>query len=959
MANPIIIRELLQLNDFGIDSTQISFGEVSMESEKYIGCNHRANGSSELLIIDTEAPNKPLLLPISVESVIMHPRRKIIALKCGKTLRVIDLLNNCVVKQHKSKDVIIFWRWINEATISFIIHDGTVFHWALAGNSIPARMFVMDRKLRDNFRIIDIGCRDNNRICWKAPVNTMFSMKFDTDSPTSVHVSRKHGVVYLVTMLGFLHLFDVDSGLELYSCSISKDRIFHNADHSDGGFVAINRRGNISYVFIDEEVMSDKVSLWNEKIARKLSLRWTSLTRPNPNSIPTPTPLPPLAGSESSAHWKFVAEKLERERDDLAVRNRDLERKYRKALLMFGFIHESVRVLIVRTYGEEMWSNVLVRSGFESGKENIVNHYYKDSDTYLLIDSVSVLTKMTREQVWETYGGFLIEYTMEVGWDELVRSMSPNLKGFLDNLDSLHYFIDHVVYKANLRGPSFRCEENTDGTITLHYYTGRPGLYPIVKGVIREVARRVFEIEVSLTITGRTQRSVQMTIGERIEEHVIFQIKLDNQNNADNFIARKTPPVLESNENYLRMSSLDFATALPYHFIMDEECKLVFAGRELYNHLPRELLVVGTPMMRLFEITRPQIALDFDNICNFINAVFVLQARAGPGDSYQRNANSESSADDISHGQMMMLSSNKHIIYLCSPYVTSIPELLQYGMRLTAMPLHDATRDIILLNQQRLSDVEVNLQLEANNEQLETMARDLEKEREKTDALLKDLLPMSVAEQFLKNEDVEARQYEEASIMFSDVPNFAFIVTKCEPKQIVSMLNDLFTRFDRIIGFNENVYKVETVGDCYVTVTGVPEHIDDHAEILCHTALGMLWESREVKNPLTDEPVLVRIGIHSGPIVAGVIGGDKPKYCMYGNSLSVASSMETHSLPGRIQLSAKAHKCAARGGRFEFVSRGRIPIRGRGEMETFFLQRSFKKSIWEITKRPRGGFVTF
>ncbi|KAK6764355.1 hypothetical protein RB195_024615 [Necator americanus] len=166
------------------------------------------------------------------------------------------------------------------------------------------------------------------------------------------------------------------------------------------------------------------------------------------------------------------------------------------------------------------------RAGFESGKENIVNHYYSDSDTYVLVDAVSVIAKMTREQVWEMYGGFLIEYSMEIGWDDLIRSMSPNLKGFLDNLDSLHYFIDHVVYKANLRGPSFRCEDNPDGTITLHYYTGRPGLYPIVKGVLREAAKRVFKLDVVLTITGRTQRSVQMATGERVEEHVIFLIKV-------------------------------------------------------------------------------------------------------------------------------------------------------------------------------------------------------------------------------------------------------------------------------------------------------------------------------------------------------------------------------------------------------------------------------------------------
>ncbi|PIO57177.1 heme NO binding protein, partial [Teladorsagia circumcincta] len=133
--------------------------------------------------------------------------------------------------------------------------------------------------------------------------------------------------------------------------------------------------------------------------------------------------------------------------------------------------------------------------------------------------------------------------------------------GFLDNLDSLHYFIDHVVYKANLRGPSFRCEQNADGTITLHYFTGRPGLYPIVRGVLREVARRIFNIDITLSVTGRTQRTVQMI-----------------------------------------------------------------------SHVPKELLVRGTPIMRIFEVNRPQIPIDFDNICNFINAVFVLQVKTSPTD---------------------------------------------------------------------------------------------------------------------------------------------------------------------------------------------------------------------------------------------------------------------------------------------------------------------------------------
>ncbi|KAF8371914.1 hypothetical protein PRIPAC_78343, partial [Pristionchus pacificus] len=258
---------------------------------------------------------------------------------------------------------------------------------------------------------------------------------------------------------------------------------------------------------------------------------------------------------------------------------------------------------------------------------------------------------------------------------------------------------------------------------------------------------------------------------------------------------------------------------------------------------------------------------------------------------YYKDSDTYLLVDSVS-GQMMMLSSNKHIIYLCSPYVTNIPE----SMRLTAMPLHDATRDIILLNQQRLSDVESPTRSE------QRAANNLEKEREKADALLKDLLPPAVAEQFMNNEEIEA---------------------------------------------------METVGDCYMTVAGIPEPVAEHAEALCHTALGMMWESRDVHDPRTGEPLLVRIGIHSGPVIAGVVGIDRPRYAMYGNAISTASLMETHSLPGRIQLSVKAYKCASRSGRFEFVPRGRIQVKGKGEMETYFLQRSLKKSIWEITKRPR------
>jgi len=189
--------------------------------------------------------------------------------------------------------------------------------------------------------------------------------------------------------------------------------------------------------------------------------------------------------------------------------------------------------------------------------------------------------------------------------------------------------------------------------------------------------------------------------------------------------------------------------------------------------------------------------------------------------------------------------------------------------------------------------------------------------------------------------------------MFSDVPGFQSIVPHCKPTSVVLLLNDLFTKFDRLVTLHD-VYKVETVGDSYMTVGGVPELVENHCEKILNLSLGMIWEARTVMDPVTNSGLLVRCGVHSGNIVAGVVGIKMPRYCLFGDTVNTAARMESHSPPGRIHCSEAAHACAQRTGRFEFLSRGVIPIKGKGLMETFYVKRSYKKSIWEIIDRPRG-----
>ncbi|CAD5216121.1 unnamed protein product [Bursaphelenchus xylophilus] len=601
------------------------------------------------------------------------------------------------------------------------------------------------------------------------------------------------------------------------------------------------------------------------------------------------------------------------------------------------------------------------------GKENMFFHYYEDSDSMAIVDNICLYTKLTREEVWESFGVFFVGWIMDQGWDGLLRTLSPDLKGFVNNLDSLHYFIDHVVYKASLKGPSFRCEVNKDDSITLHYFSERSGLYPIVKGIIKEIGKKLYKLDVSITVLGRTQRSVQVGQKERLEEHVIFLIRSNSvaslDSRASSALSNHGLIDVEEIMNLwtMRISQKDFCALQPYHFVMDRDCRLVQIGNELLRFYPPETIQLGMPILKLVEIQRPQIPLDYDNILNFINAVFVLQIRPQRGNESDISHSRSQSADyDYFRygtviklkGQMMLLSNGEHMIYLGSPYVTTIPELLTNSLRLSSFPLHDATRDLILLNQQRLNDVDDNIQLEANNERLEDMAAEIELEKKRNETLLKEVLPVSVADQLLQGASVDAREYPLATVMFVDCPRFQSIVPLCQPRQLVSLLNDLFTKFDRLVSMH-GVYKVETVGDSYMTCGGLPDENRIHCEQVCHLALGMLWEARQTQDPVEKKSLSVRCGVHSGAVVAGVIGVKMPRYCLFGDTVNTAARMESHSLVGRVHCSSAAKKCAEDSGRFEFFFRGSIPIKGKGRMETYFLAKSLKKSVWELIGRAR------
>jgi class 3 adenylate cyclase len=210
-----------------------------------------------------------------------------------------------------------------------------------------------------------------------------------------------------------------------------------------------------------------------------------------------------------------------------------------------------------------------------------------------------------------------------------------------------------------------------------------------------------------------------------------------------------------------------------------------------------------------------------------------------------------------------------------------------------------------------------------------TMAR-LHRENER---LLLSILPAAIAERLKSGDAGIADHFPEASVLFADIVNFTVVSARMSPKPLVSLLDDLFTRFDELARAHQ-VEKIKTIGDCYMAVCGVPEKRPDHAAALAEMALEMI-ECLKAFNQTRGTPLQIRIGLNTGPVVAGVIGRSKFIYDLWGDTVNTASRMESTGLPDRIQVTEQMRRALA--SQFDLEERGDVEIKGKGRLQTWLL----------------------
>ncbi|MFZ5722798.1 MAG: adenylate/guanylate cyclase domain-containing protein [Pseudomonadota bacterium] len=210
---------------------------------------------------------------------------------------------------------------------------------------------------------------------------------------------------------------------------------------------------------------------------------------------------------------------------------------------------------------------------------------------------------------------------------------------------------------------------------------------------------------------------------------------------------------------------------------------------------------------------------------------------------------------------------------------------------------------------------------------------DLVEARERSDNLLHAVLPRRIAAELRTSARMIADRHPEVTVLFADIAGFTPWSSRQSPETVVAMLEKVFSRFDARVTA-AGAEKIKTIGDAYMVISGAPDPRRDHAHLIARLALDLLDDARQVGEE-TGIPLNLRVGIHSGEVIAGVIGAMRFSYDVWGDTVNTASRMESHGEPGRIQISSETKEKL--GDDFTCEPRGPVYIKGKGEMETWWL----------------------
>ncbi|XP_050744706.1 soluble guanylate cyclase 88E [Drosophila biarmipes] len=604
---------------------------------------------------------------------------------------------------------------------------------------------------------------------------------------------------------------------------------------------------------------------------------------------------------------------------------------------MYGLLLENLSEYIKSVYGEEKWEDIRRQAGIDSPSFS-VHQVYPENLLQKLAKKAQQVLGVSEREFMDQMGVYFVGFVGQYGYDRVLSVLGRHMRDFLNGLDNLHEYLKFSY--PRMRAPSFICENETKQGLTLHYRSKRRGFVYYTMGQIREVARYFYHKEMHIELV--REEILFDTV------HVTFQLTFDNRAFTLASLA------MTREEKHLPISAHVLFEIFPFCMVFGADMVVRSIGNSLMVILP-ELL--GKKITAWFDLVRPLIAFKFQTILNRTNNIFELVTVDPVTERFDVQNEDLLTHEDGSEpekslrlkGQMVYMENWRMIMFLGTPVMPDLTSLITTGLYINDLSMHDFSRDLMLAGTQQSVELKLALdQEQQKSKKLEESMRLLDEEMRRTDELLYQMIPKQVADRLRRGENPidTCEMFDSVSILFSDIVTFTEICSRITPMEVVSMLNAMYSIFDKLTERN-SVYKVETIGDAYMVVAGAPDKDANHAERVCDMALDMVDAITDLKDPSTGQHLRIRVGVHSGAVVAGIVGLKMPRYCLFGDTVNTASRMESTSIAMKVHISESTKVLI--GPNYKILERGEIDVKGKGTMGTYWLEERENRLPLQVT----------
>ncbi|XP_075734510.1 soluble guanylate cyclase 88E-like [Rhipicephalus microplus] len=584
---------------------------------------------------------------------------------------------------------------------------------------------------------------------------------------------------------------------------------------------------------------------------------------------------------------------------------------------MYGMLLESVQHYVRLQFGEPLWEAALA----ELGQHNFSTHlvYPDDSMTRLADACAKRVPGWSRDTFLFFFGRCFVRFFSHYGYDKLIRASGRHLRDFLAGIDNLHHQIRFSY--PRMRSPSLQLLQEHRGGALLLYRSCRRGLHFYLVGQLVQVAKSFYGMRLQVRVL--SQRSTP--------EGAQALLRLSFDNAAFTLNEQRRQRAQEG----ITLPDVSWGSLLrlfPFGMLVDRCMRLLWLGHRLRMVFGQSgEAYPGRPVQELMRLHRPTVAFTWENLLAHQQVVVELECTFPEQSTVPTRRL-------LLKGEMRYLQESDVILFLGVPLLSGLDELQMAGLYLEDLCIHDMTRDIVLAEWQHGANLEVSYsEQERKSQTLEENLVRLEAWRQRGDELLYSMIPKSVADRLRRGAHPvdTCETFDSVTVLFSELVNFPMACRHLSPMQVVSWVNATFSLFD-LITDRYHVFKVETVGQVYMLVSGAPERREDHAEQVCAAALEMLFSFQGKRQPFDEQGTFLRLGVHSGSVAAGVVGLKTLRYCLFGDTVNTAARMQTHGENGRIHISDSCQKLIRKKG-FVTELRGKIEVKGKGKMRTHWL----------------------